>query len=102
MPAGLIRAMFIAAVAMVYVSVALPLPYLLLDHDVAMQAGDPSHSDVDAHAWLEWVAGSSLSGAGPVLPSALAPSLPVTIPSTHAFSVLLGSALQSRGPPAIV
>lgn len=98
----LVQALLIAAIAMLYVLVALPLPYLLLDHYSAIQAGDANHSDVDIYAWLEWAAGSSLSGAGPVLPSALAPSLPVTIPSTHAFSVLLGSALQSRGPPAIV
>ncbi len=102
MRARLIRAMLVAAVAILYALVALPLPYLLIDHYSAMQAEDPNHSNVDIHAWLEWAAGSSLSGTGPVLPSVLVPSLQVTIPSVHVFSVLLGSVLQSRGPPAIV
>lgn len=97
----LTRGMFIVAVAMLYALVALPLPYLLVDHYSAMQAGDATHSDVDIHAWLEWAASSGLSGAAPVLPSVLVPSRPVAISSTHIVSVLLAFTLQSRGPPAL-
>lgn len=95
----LIRAVLITTVAMLYVLVALPLPYLLLDHYSAMQAGDTNHSDVDIHAWLEWAASSGLSGTVPVLPSVQAPSFSPSIPSVQVFSVLLGSVLHSRGPP---
>jgi hypothetical protein len=95
----LVQAQLIAAVATLYMLVALPLPYLLLDHYSAMQAGDTNHSDVDIHAWLEWAAGSSLSGTLPVLPSVPAPSFSPSIPSVQVFSVLLGAVLHSRGPP---
>jgi hypothetical protein len=101
MQVQLTRTILIAAVAMLYVLVALPLPYLLIDHYSAMQVGDSNHSDVDIHAWLEWAAGSSLSGTALIVPSVPAPSLSLTIPSVHVFSVLLGSALHSRGPPAL-
>ncbi|MCS6285368.1 MAG: hypothetical protein H8K08_08050 [Nitrospira sp.] len=96
------RIVLVAAVAILYALVALPLPYLLVDHYSAMQSGDPSHSDLDIHAWLEWAAGSSLSEAGLVVPSVPAPSLALPIPPVPVFSVLLDSALLGRGPPAAV
>ena len=102
MQARLIRVMFIAAVAMLYGLVALPLPYLLIDHYSAVQAGDPDHSDADVHAWLEWAASSSLSGTGLVLPSVLLPSAILPISSVQGFSSLLVSVPYSRGPPAAV
>ena len=101
MQVQLTRAMFIVAVTILYVLVALPLPYLLIDHYSAIQAGDTSHSDVDIHAWLEWAASSGLSGTMPVLPSVLVPSRSRAISSPHIFSVVLDSSLQSRGPPAL-
>ncbi len=97
----LTRPILIAAVAILYVLVALPLPYLLVDHYSAMQAGDTSHSDVDIHAWLEWAASSGLSVAVPVLPSILVPSRPVAVPSPQIFSALLDFTLPSRGPPVL-
>lgn len=97
----LTRTLLIAAVAILYVLAALPLPYLLVDHYSAMQAGDPSHSDVDIHAWLEWAASSGLSVAVPVLPSILVSSRPVAIPSSQVFSTLLDFTLPSRGPPVL-
>ncbi len=98
----LTRTMLIAAVAMLYVLVALPLPYLLVDHYSAMQAGDTSHSDVDIHAWLEWAASSSLSGIGLVLSTVLVPSLISANPSLQVFARLLEATSYSRGPPAPV
>ena len=97
----LTRPILIVAVAILYVLVALPLPYLLVDHYSAMQAGDTSHSDVDIHAWLEWAASSGLSSAVPVLPSILVSSRPVAIPSPQVFSALLDFTLPSRGPPVL-
>lgn len=97
----LARPIFLVAVAILYVLVALPLPYLLVDHYSAMQAGDPSHSDVDIHAWLEWAASSGLSVAVPVLPSVLVPSHPIAISSPQIFSALLDFTLPPRGPPVL-
>ena len=102
MQARLIRVMFIAAVAMLYGLGALPLPYLLIDHYSAVQAGAPDHSYADVHAWLEWATSSSVSGAGLVLPSVLLPSPITPIPSVQGFSSLLVSVPYSRGPPAAV
>lgn len=102
MQAQLIRTILIAAVAILYVMVALPLPYLLVDHYSAMQAGDTSHSDVDIHAWLEWAAGSSLSGTGLVLSPVLVPSLVSANPSLQVFARLLDATSYPRGPPALV
>lgn len=102
MQVRLTRMVLIGAVTILYVLVALPLPYLLIDHYSAMQAGDPNHSEVDVHAWLEWAAGSSLSGSVPVVLSVLVPLLALIIPSAVAFSILLGSTRRSRGPPAAV
>lgn len=99
MQVRLIRAVLITTVAMLYVLVVLPLPYLLLDHYSAMQAGDTNHSDVDIHAWLEWAASSGLSGTMPVLPSVMVSLRPLTTSSPQVFSVLLDFTLQSRGPP---
>lgn len=101
MQSQLTRPILIAAVAILYVLVALPLPYLLVDHYSAMQAGETSHSDVDIHAWLEWAASSGLSVAGPVLPSVPVLSRPVAISSPGIFSALLAFTLPSRGPPAL-
>lgn len=96
----LTRIMMIAAVAVLYALIALPLPYLLIDHYSAMQAEDSGHSDVDVHAWLEWAAGSSLSGTAPALPSVPVPSLSPPFPSAQVFPILLSSTLHSRGPPS--
>ncbi|MCP9471174.1 MAG: hypothetical protein NNA30_00365 [Nitrospira sp.] len=101
MQGRLTRTMLIAAVAMLYVLVALPLPYLLIDHYSAIQAGDTNHSDVDIHAWLEWAAGSSLSESPPPLPSSLAPLPASPIPSIVVRAVLPDLASHLRGPPAL-
>lgn len=92
----------IVAMAMLYALIALPLPYLLVDHYSAVQAGDPDHNEADVHVWLEWAAGSSLSGAGLILPSVLSPSMLPMIPSVQEFFGLSGTGLRSRGPPASV
>jgi len=97
-----IRVILIAAIAMLYALMALPLPYLLIDHSAAMQLGDSQHSEDDVHAWLEWAVGSSLSGAGLVLPSVLLLSVLLSIPSVQQVSKLHLSVEYSRGPPATV
>ncbi|MGE0644792.1 MAG: hypothetical protein AB7P24_14070 [Nitrospira sp.] len=102
MQTRLAHAMLIAAVAIVYAVVALPLPYLLVDHYSAVQAGDTNHSDVDIHAWLEWATGSSLSGSDLVLSSALLQSAILPIPSVLECAKLLVAVLYARGPPALV
>lgn len=98
----LTRMVLIAAVAIVYALITLPLPYLLVDHYSAIQAGDSNHSDVDIHAWLEWAAGSSLSGTGLVLLSVLNSSRVSTNPPLQVFARLLEATSYPRGPPAPV
>jgi hypothetical protein len=92
----------IVAMAMLYALIALPLPYLLVDHYSAVQAGDPDHNEADVHVWLEWAAGSSLSGAGLILPSVLSPSMLPTIPSPFSRSTRFGliSSHRSDRPAA--
>jgi hypothetical protein len=101
MQVRLTRTILIAAVAMLYVLVAFPLPYLLLDHASAMQAGDKHHSDRDVHAWLEWAAGSSLAESPPPSPPSLAPVPASLVPSIRVRAVLPDLARYLRGPPAL-
>jgi hypothetical protein len=92
----------IALVAGFYLLVALPLPFLLVDHYSSIAAADPEHSAVDIHVWLEWAAGASLSGAALVLASAPLPALPIAVVQALVPSVFLASALRSRGPPVTI
>lgn len=100
MKSRLIKLMVIIVIAIAYAMVALPLPYLLLDHSAAMQAGDAHHSDRDVHAWLEWAASSSLTESPPPLPASLAPLPAPPVPSVMVRAVLPDLASHLRGPPA--
>lgn len=97
----LTRPILIAAVTMLYVLVALPLPYFLIDHYSAIQAGDTNHSDVDIHAWLEWAAGSSLAASPPLSPPALAPVPAAPVTSVTVRAVLSDLVRYVRGPPSL-
>lgn len=43
-----------------YLVLALPLPAVLLDHEIGLLTGDPSHTINDDHAWLDHAAGSGI------------------------------------------
>lgn len=91
----------IALLVGLYLLIALPLPYLSVDHAAAMLAADADHSDSDIHVWLEWAAGSSLSGGKFVLFLSQAIVRPNQIPPARIPSILLACSTQSRGPPAL-
>lgn len=97
---GSARALIIA-ILVVYLSLALPLPTVLLDHELGLLMGDPAHTVLDNHAWLDHVAGSGLSEAAhipevePLLVSLAFEAHPNPLRSLHRGSCL------SRGPPFV-
>lgn len=95
------QSFLIALLVGLYLMVALPLPYLLVDHYAAMLAADANHSASDIHVWLEWAAGSSLSGETLVVFLSQAIVGSNQIPPVRKSSILLLSSLRSRGPPAL-
>lgn len=46
-----------------YMSLACALPWLLLDHEFGIASGDPMHSQLDIHVWLEWALGLSIAAS---------------------------------------
>lgn len=44
-----------------YLALALPLPCVLLDHELGLLTGSSSHTMLDDHAWLDHAAGSGLA-----------------------------------------
>lgn len=50
-----------------YLTLALALPMVLLDHELGVLTGDPAHGALDDHAWLDHVAGSGLCESGHIL-----------------------------------
>lgn len=95
------QSFLIALLVGLYLLVALPLPYLLIDHDAAMLAADANHSASDIHAWLEWAAGSSLSGGKLVFFLSRTIVGPNSISPARMAPILLAFSIQSRGPPAL-
>lgn len=93
------QSFLIALLVGLYLLVALPLPYLLVDHYAAMLAGDADHSDVDIHVWLEWAAGSSLSGGQIVFAVSQLFVGPAPVPQFRIPSVPLIVSIWPRGPP---
>lgn len=88
----------VAGVLLVYLALALPLPFVLLDHDLGLLSGSAAHTALDDHAWLDHAAGAGLASDGVGIMSsdlaarfeavcdALRISQPITVPSV-------------RGPP---
>lgn len=89
----------IIAILLVYLSLALPLPSVLLDHELGLLMGDPAHTVLDNHAWLDHAAGSGLSETGQILDGGdlsvvLDRQVPVNVPTS-----LCVRFHSSRGPP---
>ncbi len=89
-----IRLCFVLA----YLVLALPLPAALLDHELGLLGGDPAHTVLDDHAWLDHAAGAggvseeSACCAPEVNASAVVPTDVIS----EFFEVLRPSV---RGPP---
>ncbi len=41
-----------------YLALAVPLPFVLLDHELGLLTGSPAHTALDDHAWLDHAAGA--------------------------------------------
>ena len=93
-PAFTIRLCFVLA----YLVLALPLPAALLDHELGLLSGDPAHSVLDDHAWLDHAAGAGLASddGGAVAVDPAVPLILPTQPGYESAGVLFPSV---RGPP---
>ena len=81
-----------------YLAIVLPLPSLLLDHDVGLLTGDPTHTTLDDHAWLDHAAGDGMS-SGDAIPEALSTVL-LIVPLLETAHQSCSHAVPSvRGPP---
>ena len=100
MTRGLARAV-IMALLIGYLLLALPLPTVLLDHELGLLMGDAAHTVLDDHAWLDHATGSGLSESGHVLDAGnLLVSLAFQAPSNPSL-VLYRESCLSRGPPLV-
>lgn len=88
----------LVGVLFAYVVLALPLPFVVLDHELGLLTGDPTHTTLDDHAWLDHAAGTGLaSGEADVIPIDSA-VLCARFFSSHIQSSN-GIGLSVRGPP---
>ncbi len=81
-----------------YLVLALPLPAVLLDHELGLLSGDPAHTVLDDHAWLEHAAGSGLASddGGAV---AVDPAVPLILPTQPGYESAGVLSPSVRGPP---
>lgn len=81
-----------------YLVLALPLPFVLLDHELGLLTGDPIHSANDDHAWLDHVAGDGMASSdGGVAPDSLMAG--DLLPDRSSFEFLHVHLPSARGPP---
>ncbi len=84
-----------------YLALALPLPMVLLDHELGVFTGNPSHTTLDGHAWLDHAAGFGLSETGHTLDAV---HLPVSLTCQTHPNPSLGvyrTFELTRGPPLV-
>jgi hypothetical protein len=83
-----------------YLALALPLPFVLLDHELGLLTGDPTHSADDDHAWLDHAAGDGMA-SGDAGPGSLG-LVVLSVPLFETCHQLFDRAVPSvRGPPPI-
>ena len=93
-----IRSAFFVVVVLAYLVLALPLPAVLLDHELGLLTGDPSHTTLDDHAWLDHATGTGLvSGEAEIVLIDISALLRL-FPSGHIQSPI-AIRLSVRGPP---
>jgi len=92
---------FLAGALLAYLALALPLPFVLLDHAWGILTGDPTHSAHDDHAWLDHAAGDGMAASD----VGVAPDTLIAVDSSpdwlfvESLRVYLPSA---RGPPSLL
>lgn len=91
----------LVGVLFAYLVLALPLPMVLLDHELGLLTGDSTHSMYDDHAWLDHAAGDGMA----VSDGGIAPDTLIAVDSSpdrlfvESLRVHLPSA---RGPPFLL
>ncbi len=88
----------LAGALLAYLALALPLPFVLLDHEVGLLTGDPTHSVHDDHAWLDHAAGTGLASGEPEIVLIDIATLLRLFPTGHVQSPI-AIRLSVRGPP---
>jgi hypothetical protein len=84
-----------------YLALTLPLPFVLLDHELGLLTGDPTHTAVDDHAWLDHAGGDGMAASD----GGIAPDTLIAVDSfpdrlfVESLRVHLPSA---RGPPFLL
>ncbi len=88
-------------VLLAYLVLALPLPFVLLDHELGLLTGNPAHTLLDDHAWLDHAAGSGLAsdGAGIV---AIELAVPLILPAQPGYESTGVPSPSVRGPPPAI
>ena len=81
-----------------YLALALPLPFVLLDHELGLLTGNSAHTAHDDHAWLDHAAGAGLaSGDVGLVQAEPVELLAVPFCNGPTFSPVLCPSV--RGPP---
>lgn len=81
-----------------YLALALPLPFVLLDHQWGILTGDPTHSADDDHAWLDHAVGDGMAASD----VGAAPDTLITVDPFPDRSVVESRRVHlpsARGPP---
>lgn len=85
-------------VLLAYLALALPLPFVLLDHELGILTGTPAHTVQDIHAWLDHAAGAGIT-SGDIVAQLVDCVVPVH-PPVDAYHKAVGvHAPSGRGPP---
>ncbi|MBH0210489.1 MAG: hypothetical protein HP495_18560 [Nitrospira sp.] len=91
----------LVGVLFAYLVLALPLPMVLLDHELGLLTGDSTHSMYDDHAWLDHAVGDGLS-SGDAIPAALSAVI-LIVPLCETVHQSCEHTVPSvRGPPPLL
>lgn len=94
------RSLLIGAL-LAYLALALPLPFVLLDHELGIFTGDPTHSMIDDHAWLDHAAGDGMT-SDDVIPDTLNPCILIVSPFETLHRSFDRTVPSVRGPPILL
>lgn len=90
--------MLLTGALLAYLALTLPLPFVLLDHELGILTGDPTHTAVDDHAWLDHAGGDGMAASdGAAVPDDLLAVDPLLDPPF--FESLRVQLPSARGPP---
>ena len=91
----------IGAILLAYLFLALPLPVVLLDHELGLLVGNPAHTSLNDHAWLDHTAGSGMASAdGEISPVDLVSF--VVLPDCSSSESPHRQSPSVRGPPPLL